>query len=127
MESPTTWLGIFGVILITILLCKKQTASFAVISGVLFVSVLSWFKGTEVSYFESDVLTVHGGMNAKERWDYFTKVGPRTPQPVLVLAMHPPMPYPHAQLGNPEHGLYSGIPSAALRQLHSPIHTGGQG
>ena len=52
MESPTTWLGIFGVIIITILLIKKQTASFAIITGVVFVSVLSWFKDSEVSFFE---------------------------------------------------------------------------
>jgi xanthine/uracil/vitamin C permease (AzgA family) len=58
MESPTTWLGIFGVIIITILLIKKQTASFAIITGVVFVSVLSWFKDSEVSFFEADILPV---------------------------------------------------------------------
>jgi xanthine/uracil/vitamin C permease (AzgA family) len=63
MESPTTWLGIFGVIIITILLIKKQTASFAIITGVVFVSVLSWFKNSEVSFFEADILPVRARLN----------------------------------------------------------------
>lgn len=54
MSSSTMWLGIMGFLLISILMTKKIQA--AIVFGVALVTFLSWFKNTDISYFEDDVL-----------------------------------------------------------------------
>mmetsp|Transcript_28278 Transcript_28278/g.34339 ORF Transcript_28278/g.34339 Transcript_28278/m.34339 type:complete len:642 (+) Transcript_28278:171-2096(+) len=77
MESPTMWIGIVGFVIMSILLVKKYKA--AIIVGVAFVTVISWFRGTDVSYFEDDVWA--GGA---ERFEYFKKIA--KVEPVGIVA-----------------------------------------
>jgi adenine/guanine/hypoxanthine permease len=49
MSSPTTWMGILGLMLMAILLAYKQNWSF--IAGIGLVTVVSWFRDTSVTYF----------------------------------------------------------------------------
>ncbi|KAF9104442.1 hypothetical protein BGX29_001864 [Mortierella sp. GBA35] len=49
MRSPTTWMGIFGFILISIFLTLRIRGS--VLYGILAISILSWIRGTEFTYF----------------------------------------------------------------------------
>jgi AGZA family xanthine/uracil permease-like MFS transporter len=78
MESATTWLGISMVFLIAILL--KRGISYAVIVGVTFATALSWFKNTNVSYFEDYVYPLAGSMQnstvlgGNYRYEYFKQV-----------------------------------------------------
>lgn len=65
MSSATTWLGIFGMMIIAVAMAYKSRLSF--IYGVGFVTIISWFRGTAVTYFP---YTEAG--NA--RFDYFKKV-----------------------------------------------------
>ncbi|KAG0363014.1 hypothetical protein BGZ54_008384 [Gamsiella multidivaricata] len=65
MRSPTTWMGIFGFVIISI--CLLYRVKGAVLVGILFISILSWFRGTTFTYFP---YTDAG--NAM--FDYFKKV-----------------------------------------------------
>ncbi|KAG9061175.1 hypothetical protein KI688_007513 [Linnemannia hyalina] len=65
MRSPTTWMGIFGFILISILLTLRVKGS--VLYGILAVSILSWIRGTNFTYFP---YTPAG----EASFDYFKKV-----------------------------------------------------
>ncbi|KAH7057921.1 permease family-domain-containing protein, partial [Linnemannia elongata] len=65
MRSPTTWIGIFGFILISILLTLRVKGS--VLYGILAVSILSWIRGTDFTYFP---YTPAG----EASFDYFKKV-----------------------------------------------------
>ncbi|ORX88628.1 hypothetical protein K493DRAFT_319329 [Basidiobolus meristosporus CBS 931.73] len=49
MEGPTVWMGIFGFFLITMLTLFRVKG--AVLFGVLLVAIISWFRGTTVTYF----------------------------------------------------------------------------
>ncbi|KAJ7560929.1 hypothetical protein O6H91_03G006600 [Diphasiastrum complanatum] len=49
MEDPTMWLGIVGFIIISYALIKNIKA--AMIYGILFVTGVSWFRDTKVTYF----------------------------------------------------------------------------
>ncbi|KAF9353473.1 hypothetical protein BGX26_008760 [Mortierella sp. AD094] len=49
MRGPTTWMGIMGFILIAIMLMFRVKG--AVLVGILFVSILSWIRGTTFTYF----------------------------------------------------------------------------
>ncbi|KAI9297438.1 hypothetical protein K502DRAFT_101362 [Neoconidiobolus thromboides FSU 785] len=65
MESPTLWMGIFGLIIIanlTMFRCKG-----AMLYGILLVSIISWFRNTTVTYFPD---TVKGN----EMYDFFKQV-----------------------------------------------------
>jgi len=70
MTGATTWLGIVGGLIMVILMCYKVQSSFIV--GILFVTIISWFKGTDVSYFEDDVFNIGG--TGEARFDYFSKI-----------------------------------------------------
>eukprot|EP00793_Prasinoderma_coloniale_P006837 PRCOL_00001668-RA len=75
MESATTWIGIVTIALIAIMLKRKVTG--AIIIGMTFCTVISWFRGTKVSYFEDDVYPMAGGAGVEGgeyRWEYFKKV-----------------------------------------------------
>ncbi|KAG0324750.1 hypothetical protein BGZ99_001470 [Dissophora globulifera] len=49
MRSPTTWMGILGFLIISI--CLLYRVRGAVLIGILFISILSWFRGTTITYF----------------------------------------------------------------------------
>jgi len=70
MTSAPTWLGIGGGLLMVILLCYKVHSSFII--GISFVTIISWFRGTNVSYFEDGVFNTGGSGEA--RYDYFVKI-----------------------------------------------------
>jgi adenine/guanine/hypoxanthine permease len=54
MTSGTTWLGILGTGIIAVLLTYKNRSAF--IMGIAFVTIVSWFRNTAVSYFpDTDV------------------------------------------------------------------------
>ncbi|KAF7825437.1 adenine/guanine permease AZG1-like [Senna tora] len=65
MESPTLWLGILGFVIIAYCLVKNIKG--AMIYGVVFVTVISWFRNTSVTAFP----------NTKEgnsAYEYFKKI-----------------------------------------------------
>mmetsp|Transcript_6822 Transcript_6822/g.12809 ORF Transcript_6822/g.12809 Transcript_6822/m.12809 type:complete len:323 (+) Transcript_6822:423-1391(+) len=65
MTSGTTWIGILGMMIIAIALAYKSKLAF--IYGVGFVTIISWFRGTEVTYFpDTDA--------GNARFEYFKKV-----------------------------------------------------
>jgi len=65
MSSGTTWIGILGMMIIAIAMAYKSKMAF--IYGVGFVTIISWFRGTAVTYFPD---TEAGDA----RFDYFKKV-----------------------------------------------------
>ncbi|CAG8462305.1 7611_t:CDS:2 [Acaulospora morrowiae] len=79
MENPTTWLGILGFLIISIMLLYRVKGS--VLWGILFVSVVSWFRNSEVTYFPE---TTQGN----SRYDFFRKVVSFHPIEKTLGAMH---------------------------------------
>ena len=65
MSSPTAWIGIFGTLVMVVLLAYKIKSSFII--GIGFVTLLSWFRGTAVTYFPDDKF-------GNERFEYFQKI-----------------------------------------------------
>jgi len=65
MTSATAWVGIFGLILTAILLAYRSRFAFVV--GIGFISAISWFRGTEITYFPD---TEAGNI----KFEYFSKV-----------------------------------------------------
>lgn len=65
MENPTLWLGLAGTILMVVLLAYNVKSSFII--GIGIVTIISWFRGTAVSYFTNDEM---GNAN----FEYFKKV-----------------------------------------------------
>ena len=65
MESPTAWIGIFGTIVMVILLAYKVRSAFII--GIGFVTVVSWFRNSGVTYFPDDFL-------GNKRFEYFKEV-----------------------------------------------------
>merc|ERR1739844_833092 len=65
MRSPTAWIGIFGFWLMAILLTYKVRSSFIISIGL--VTVISWFRGTGVTYFPDTAL-------GDAKFEYFSKV-----------------------------------------------------
>ncbi|XP_074302308.1 adenine/guanine permease AZG2-like [Silene latifolia] len=49
MQSPTLWLGIVGLLVMSFGMMKNIKGS--MIYGILFVTFISWFRGTSVTYF----------------------------------------------------------------------------
>ncbi|CAA3006741.1 adenine guanine permease AZG1 [Olea europaea subsp. europaea] len=49
MESPTFWLGVVGFVIIAYCLVKNIKG--AMIYGIVFVTAVSWFRNTKVTYF----------------------------------------------------------------------------
>lgn len=47
MTDPKTWVGILGMIIIAVLLAYKKNYAFVV--GIGFISIISWFRNTDVS------------------------------------------------------------------------------
>jgi len=65
MESGTAWLGILGTLIMVILLAYKVNSAFII--GILFVTFISWFRGTAVTYFADNDA-------GDARFEYFKKV-----------------------------------------------------
>ncbi|KAI4385625.1 hypothetical protein MLD38_003627 [Melastoma candidum] len=65
MESPTLWLGIVGFIIIAYCLVKNVKG--AMIYGIVFVTAVSWFRGTSVTAFPRTA-------SGNAAYDYFKKV-----------------------------------------------------
>ncbi|XP_021720225.1 adenine/guanine permease AZG2-like [Chenopodium quinoa] len=65
MQSPTLWLGIVGLLIISYGLMKNIKGS--MIYGILFVTFISWFRGTSVTYFPYTTI-------GDESYGYFKKV-----------------------------------------------------
>ncbi|KAF9438031.1 hypothetical protein BGZ76_010080 [Entomortierella beljakovae] len=49
MEGPTTWMGILGLMIIGVLLLFRVKGS--VLIGILIISILSWIRTTDITYF----------------------------------------------------------------------------
>lgn len=69
MTGATTWLGIAGFIIICIMIIKRMKG--AIIAGVLFVTIISWFKGHSASFFDCDERYIP---DCDARYDAFKKV-----------------------------------------------------
>jgi AGZA family xanthine/uracil permease-like MFS transporter len=67
MTSSTVWLGLFGIMVMSILMARKIPG--AMIIGIFVVSGMSWFRGTDFSYFQDSVSPF-----GEERYKYFKKV-----------------------------------------------------
>ncbi|GAB4860522.1 Adenine/guanine permease azg2 [Ancistrocladus abbreviatus] len=65
MQSPTFWLGLVGLVIICYAMMKNVKGS--MVYGILFVTFISWTRGTLVTYFP---YTSVGDSN----YDYFKKV-----------------------------------------------------
>lgn len=65
MESPTVWMGVLGLIIMAILLGYKSKLAF--IGGIGFVTVISWFRNTAVTYFTEDDA-------GEARFEYFKQI-----------------------------------------------------
>ncbi|KAF9980209.1 hypothetical protein BGZ75_008704 [Mortierella antarctica] len=52
MESPRTWMGVLGLFMISILVLFRVKG--AILIGILFVAIVSWFRNTSVTYFPHD-------------------------------------------------------------------------
>ncbi|OAG12279.1 xanthine/uracil permease family protein-like protein [Paraphaeosphaeria sporulosa] len=55
MRNPTMWIGIFCGGFVTVLLMMYRVKG-AIIAGILLVSIISWPRGTAVTYFPHDTL-----------------------------------------------------------------------
>lgn len=65
MTSPTAWIGIVGTLIMVILLAYKIRSAFVI--GIGFVTIISWFRGTGVTYFPDNAA-------GDARYDYFKQV-----------------------------------------------------
>lgn len=65
MTSPTTWIGILGMMIMTIMIAYKKNSG--IIAGILFVTIISWFRNTAVTFFPDDAV-------GDARFDYFSNV-----------------------------------------------------
>ncbi|GJJ77166.1 adenine/guanine/hypoxanthine permease [Entomortierella parvispora] len=65
MRSPTTWMGIFGFVIISV--CLLFRVKGAVLVGILTISILSWIRGTSFTYFVDNP-------TGNSNYDYFKKV-----------------------------------------------------
>mmetsp|Transcript_27670 Transcript_27670/g.42578 ORF Transcript_27670/g.42578 Transcript_27670/m.42578 type:complete len:543 (+) Transcript_27670:98-1726(+) len=65
MASGKTWIGILGLGIMTVMLCYKQKSAFLI--GIGFVTVMSWIRGTGITYFPDDPA-------GNSRFEYFQKV-----------------------------------------------------
>ena len=65
LTGATTWIGIIGFIIMMICVINKVKGG--IIIGILFVSFVSWFRNSDVTYFpDTDA--------GNARFDYFKKV-----------------------------------------------------
>mmetsp|Transcript_48534 Transcript_48534/g.49329 ORF Transcript_48534/g.49329 Transcript_48534/m.49329 type:complete len:565 (+) Transcript_48534:264-1958(+) len=65
MTSATMWLGLGGMMIMAVMLAYQRNSG--IIVGILFVTIISWFRNTAVTFFPE---TLEGDA----RFDYFSKV-----------------------------------------------------
>lgn len=65
MTSGTTWLGLLGMMIMAIMIAYKRNAG--IIVGIAFVTIVSWFRNTAVTYFPDNAV-------GDARFDYFNNV-----------------------------------------------------
>lgn len=65
MQNPTFWLGSIGFVITAVGLMKEYKGS--MLYGIVFVTLVSWFRGTAVTYFPHSPL-------GDEKYSYFKKV-----------------------------------------------------
>ncbi|KAJ7956108.1 Adenine/guanine permease [Quillaja saponaria] len=65
LQNPKFWLGSVGFLITTLGLMKEIKGS--MIYGILFVTILSWFRGTAVTYFPNTSI-------GEKRYNYFKKI-----------------------------------------------------
>ncbi|KAF9973993.1 hypothetical protein BGZ73_002715 [Actinomortierella ambigua] len=65
MESATTWMGVLGLFLISLLVLYRLKG--AILMGILFVAIVSWPRNTSVTYFPHDP-------QGNARFEYFKQV-----------------------------------------------------
>jgi AGZA family xanthine/uracil permease-like MFS transporter len=65
MTSATAWIGIFGFMLMSTLLAYRVRSAFFI--GIMFVTVISWFRGTAVTYFPDND-------DGNARFEYFKQI-----------------------------------------------------
>jgi AGZA family xanthine/uracil permease-like MFS transporter len=65
MGSATAWVGILGLMIMAILLAYKNKGAFVI--GIAFITVISWFRNTEITYFPD---TPEGDA----RFEYFKQI-----------------------------------------------------
>lgn len=65
MRSGTTWMGILGMMIMAVMLGYKKNGG--IIVGILFVTIVSWFRNTAVTFFPD---TAAGDA----KFEYFSKV-----------------------------------------------------
>mmetsp|Transcript_17944 Transcript_17944/g.25551 ORF Transcript_17944/g.25551 Transcript_17944/m.25551 type:complete len:583 (+) Transcript_17944:193-1941(+) len=75
MTSARTWLGLVGLFITGVMLSYRRKSAFAV--GILFVTFISWFRNTAVTYFPD---TAEGD----ERFAFFSKVVSIQPVNLIV-------------------------------------------
>jgi AGZA family xanthine/uracil permease-like MFS transporter len=65
MTSGTTWIGLLGMMIMALMIAYKKNSG--IIVGILFVTFISWFRFTPVSFFPDTPL-------GDSRFEYFTKI-----------------------------------------------------
>jgi AGZA family xanthine/uracil permease-like MFS transporter len=65
MEGPTTWLGIGGFVLLSLMIAYRVKG--AIFISIMLVSIISWFRSTAVTYFPDTVI-------GNERFEAFKDV-----------------------------------------------------
>lgn len=65
MLSATTYIGLIGMMIMAVMIAYKRNSG--IIVGVLFVTIISWFRNTLVTYFPDNEV-------GDARFDYFSKV-----------------------------------------------------
>ena len=65
MTSATTWVGMLGMWIILVLLSYRINSAFVI--GIGFITFISWFRNTSITYFPNDDV-------GDDRFDYFKKV-----------------------------------------------------
>jgi AGZA family xanthine/uracil permease-like MFS transporter len=75
MRSGTTWIGILGMMIMAIMMAYKRNSG--IIVGIMFVTIISWFRFTPVSFFPD---TAEGDA----RFAYFSKVVAIEPMDMLT-------------------------------------------
>ena len=65
MTGATTWLGLLGFCIISLMMIYNVRGS--MITGILLIAALSWFRGTPFTFFPDDA-------DGNDKFDYFSNV-----------------------------------------------------
>ena len=76
MSSATTWVGILGLMIMSILFAYRFRGAFVV--GIGFITCISWFRGTAITYFPNT-------QEGDARFEYFKQVVSVEPLNMLLV------------------------------------------